>query len=114
MEYIFGTVQRYDGVEREILKTKDIEHTNLIGRQITERDFSDRHITETFEIQEKYFSAEDAEGNCYDWYYITNHNRDTDRYEPQKDKIQSQIDYIAMMADIELDGDNDGEVVLDE
>lgn len=92
MEYIFGIVQRYGGVEREIVKTKGDHHTNLEGYQIVESEYEDRHITDTFLVLEKYHSAEDAEGNCYDWYYISDHNRDTDRFEPQKEDLLTQDD----------------------
>lgn len=102
MEYVFGVVQRYGDVEREIVRTKGDRHSDLAGRQVVEREYGDRFVTDTFYVTGKYHSAEDAEGNCYDWYYISDHNRDTDRFEPQKEEMLVQNDEArAMIVDHE-------------
>lgn len=112
MEYIFGTKTKF-GNEKPILKTKGTKeegHTNLTGYQTVNREYADRYITDTFKVVEKYHTDEDTEGNCYDWYYIENPYRDTDMFTPQKENIQGQLDYIAMMADIDLDTPDEEEV----
>lgn len=38
-------------------------------------------------VLEKYRMAEDAEGNCYDWYVIAEHYRYTDKTEPVKESL---------------------------
>lgn len=73
MEYIFGSD----------LKTVGDVHTDLKGHQLTQRTYDDTVITDTFDVVKKYHSAEDSEGNCYDWYYITNHTQKID-FSPKK------------------------------
>lgn len=74
MEYVFGT----EG-ELEVLKTKGREHTRLTGFQETRREYSDCIITDSYRIAEYIGGAEDAEGNCYDWYVIDRHYRTVDK-----------------------------------
>lgn len=78
MEYIFGVVDR-NGVTVENLKTVGETHSDLGGFVQTVREYPDSTITDRFRIIEKYQSDEDAEGNCYDWYYIDSHNCNVDR-----------------------------------
>ena len=75
----------------------------MSGFQTVERKYPDMTVTDTFRVVEKYKSDEDGEGNCYDWYEIDRHSRDTDRFLPQKDEIQAQIDYLAMMTGVEME-----------
>ena len=83
MEYVFGT--RDD--DQVILKTVGTEHSELTGWHELERKYPDQTITDHFLILEKYDSAEDAEGNCYDWYSIDRHYRFTDRTGPVKEAL---------------------------
>lgn len=76
MEYIFGA-NSYSGVKT--LLTKGNEHTDLNGFTETVREYEDSTITDTFRVVRKTDSKEDAEGNCYDWYEIDNHNRIIDK-----------------------------------
>lgn len=101
MEYVFGTVRK-GGVNREFVRTKGKERTELRGRVSVERRYADRFVTDTFDVVEKYNTAPDEDGNHYNWYFIANHSRDTDMFTPQKEALQAQIDYIAMMADVDL------------
>lgn len=101
MEYIFGTVRRY-GKPVETVKTVGDKHSDLSGRVTVKREYPDRIIEDSFTIVDKYESKE-SNGKCYDWYFIESHYRDTDRFMPQKEDIDSKIDYIAMMADIEME-----------
>lgn len=81
MEYVFGTVRR-NGRLVENLKTVGSEHTDLSRRVSVERKYPDNHITDSFFVEEKYRSAEDEEGNCYDWYVISSHNQYIDKFTP--------------------------------
>lgn len=82
MEYVFGT---RGGIET--LKTKGDTHTNLTGYHQVVREYPDQTITDNFFIARKLDSQEDAEGNCYDWYEITQHYRMTDKTGPLAKKI---------------------------
>ena len=81
MEHIFGVVER-NGVTVENLKTVGDAHSDLSGYIQTVREYADSTITDHFRITEKYRSDEDAEGNCYDWYVISEHYRYVDKYTP--------------------------------
>lgn len=74
MEYIFGT----DG-GAEILRTKGDTHTKLTGYHQMERNYPDQNIVDNFRIVKHTGSAEDSEGNCYDWYEIDHHYRMQDK-----------------------------------
>ena len=91
MEYIFGTIRKR-GKDVDNLKTVGTEHTNLTGKHTLERRYPDCTITDTFFIDEKYLSKEDSEGNCYDWYAISNHSRYIDYFSPQKEDLVNGID----------------------
>lgn len=80
MEYIFGTVRR-NGVTVENLKTRGENHIGLSGRCGITRKFADSFITDNFTVMEKYRS-EEADGVCYDWYIITDHQRYEDKFTP--------------------------------
>ena len=86
MEYVFGT--KYD---QEVLKTKGDEHSDLTGYQQLVRHYPDQDITDSFRIVEKTNSAEDDEGNCYDWYVIDHHYRFTDKFTPQIGETEQEI-----------------------
>lgn len=74
MEYVFGTQG-----EIEVLKTKGDSHTDLTGFHQIEQTFPDQTITDNFRVVRKIESAEDVEGNCYDWYEIDRHYRAVDK-----------------------------------
>jgi hypothetical protein len=59
----------------ENLKTVGDAHSDLSGYIQTVREYADSTITDRFRITEKYRSDEDAEGNCYDRYVISEHYR---------------------------------------
>lgn len=74
MEYIYGTARR-GGVTVENLKTVGAEHTELSGFFHTVRTFADgTTIEDRCRILEHYHT-EEADGLCYDWYYIDSHYR---------------------------------------
>lgn len=98
MEYIFGIKK-----DKEILKTKGTEHSDLKEWQRIEIKYSDCKISDSFYVESKYATKEDVEGNCYDWYYISQHNRMIDKSEVIKEQLQADIDYIAMETGIELE-----------
>lgn len=80
MEYVFGRVRR-NGVMLENLKTVGEEHTSLTGSTSITRKYSDSHITDNFEVVEKYRS-EEIDDLCYDWYVIEKHTRYEDKFTP--------------------------------
>lgn len=84
MKYIFGITKK--GIEN--LKTTG-ERTNYSGEIQLVTEYDDAIITDSCEIVEKYCSAEDIEGNCYDWYEVANHNRHIEHkeFETPKDEI---------------------------
>ena len=101
MDYIFGVVER-NGVTVENLKTVGQTHTNLEGFTQTVREYADSTITDRFRITEKYRSDEDAEGNCYDWYVISDHYRYVDKTEAVKTQLGAELlDSYELQADHE-------------
>lgn len=104
VDYIYGTVV-IGGEEREYLKTKGDAHTDLTGYINTVREFDDATITDSCMIDRKYKTAEDDEGNCYDWYLIRDHYRMIDKTKPLKAEnaqARADIDFIAMETGVEL------------
>ena len=85
MKYIFGLTKQ--GMEN--LKTIG-ERTNYSGEIQLVTEYDDTIITDTCEIVSKYYSAEDSEGNCYDWYEVKNHNR-TIKFKEVKETVSNMI-----------------------
>lgn len=90
MEYTIGTVQRGKSC-RMILKTKDVAHTDLDGRVSLEMKLGNTLIRDAFTVVKKYQSAEDLDGNCYDWYYICDHYRHEDRTEEVRSECEQEV-----------------------
>lgn len=74
MEYIFGV----DG-DKEILKTIGKEHTDFSGFLNVSREKGGVTIIDRCKIVALVRSDEDAEGNKYDWYEVSDHYRYEDR-----------------------------------
>ena len=87
MEYIFGNIVK-DGKRTQILKTVGETHTELSGTFIISKEYDDAIITDSCEIVEKYYSAEDIEGSCYDWYEVQGHSK---KIEMNESKIVEKI-----------------------
>lgn len=85
MNYIFGQIN-----DTDILKTVGEHHTDLTGRHTIRREYPDRVIEDVFTVVDHYASKEDN-GQCYDWYHITEHYRDTDRFMPQKPALDETV-----------------------
>jgi hypothetical protein len=101
MEHIFGVVE-CNGVTVENLKTVGQTHTNLGGFTQTVREYTGSTITDRFRVVEKYRSEEDAEGNCYDWYVISDHYRYVDKTEAVKTQLGAELlDSYELQADHE-------------
>ena len=65
--------------------------------------YNDRIVTDTFYIEEKYLSKEDAEGRCYDWYIINQHSRDTDTFVPARESIRERAEQAEIaITDLEI------------
>jgi hypothetical protein len=91
MEYVFGAEPR-GGIECEVLKTIGSRHSDLQnGRNTIVREYPDRTVEDTFFVMKKFRTEETESGSCYDWYLIKEHNRDTDRFTPYKEEIDSGI-----------------------
>lgn len=102
MEYIFGTKQ-IDDVIYETLKTKqyadkeDVSNPKILsGKVEVERKYADNIITDNFIIDEHYKSDTDSEGNVYNWYYISNHNRYIDKFTPSIKLTEREISDVAI------------------
>lgn len=91
MEYVFGTRAR-GGAIQDILRTKGDQHTHFIGEVQIEQVFDDAKIYDSFKAVKKYQSKKDKEGNCYDWYIITDRYRYIDRYDQNITKVTERID----------------------
>ncbi len=65
MEYAFGTRENI-----EVLRTKGDAHTSLTNFCRIEQVYPNQTIINNFRVVRKLGSAEDCEGNCYDWYEI--------------------------------------------
>jgi len=105
MDYVFGTKG-----EVEVLQTKGDAHSDLTGFQEIIQKYPDQTITDRFRVVRKTDSAEDQEGNCYDWYEIDHHYRQSDRTGPVAEagaKNTANIDYLSMMSGIDLPGDDE-------
>lgn len=98
-EYVFGTTDR-NGIAAENLKTAGDTHTDLKGYVQVIREYPDQTITDSFRIVEHYNSAENAEGVCFDWYEIAEHNRDTDRTPPIKSDVGTLTEALNALAGI--------------
>ena len=86
MEYVFGPEE---GIE--ILKTKGNGHSGLNGFHEIERSYPDQVITDRFYVSRLIRSDTDDDGNVYDWYEITDHNRYVDKFSPHRNDIESGI-----------------------
>lgn len=95
MDYIFGT----NRAGEETLKTKGSEHSAFAGFCQTVRKYDDCIITDSFFAKYKYKSSEDAEGNCYDWYIIDKHNRNTNFMPKVESILQSYKSQLAQTDD---------------
>ena len=107
MEYVFGTKK-----DKEILKTKGSSHSGLSGFHTLERKYPDQTVTDSFRIVQLLESKEDTEGNCYDWYEIDHHYRDTDKFTAKSEALQEQIDSITPYTNTKTAYIGDTEVVF--
>lgn len=113
MEYIFGYVQR-NGMMVENLKTINDAHSELSGFVQVVREYPDATITDVCRIVERYRSEEDGEGNCYDWYLISDHWRNMDKSAPIKAQVEevnttAAIAFVTMAENGSIDETTAGE-----
>ena len=109
-EYVFGT-----NGNAQTLKMKGPFHSNLVGFLQLERKYPDQIITDHFRVVRKLKSDEDQDGNCYDCYEIDRHYRTTDKTGPlvqAEQRNSANIDYLSMMAGIDLpeEGEHESEI----
>ena len=93
MQYIYGT----DG-DRQILKTVGATHTDFNGFLSTSRETEGVTTIDRCRIVDHYKSDEDAEGNCYDWYTITDRYHYEDRQEDSVSKDDTIAEILEMIA----------------
>ena len=91
MEYTFGTRTRL-GVTQRVLKVKGDRHTDLFGDVKLMRTYDDAKIYDSFTVVKKFLSKEDPEGNCYDWYIISDYYRYIDKFDQGITKVEERID----------------------
>lgn len=96
MDYIFGIIDLGSGVVTENLKTVGDVHTDLEGYMEIVRNYPDSVITDRFRVMGKYQSDDDADGNAYDWYMISDHYRYEDRYTPAADLLTQSAEASAI------------------
>ena len=114
MELSFGR-RAEDG--KPYVRVKSNHHTDFAGQVRIETPHSNMTVTDTFEALSRYQTKDDAEGNTYDWYLITDHYQTQERFTPtcqkQMDsalvKQRGDIDYMAMMLDVDLETEEDDE-----
>lgn len=96
----------------EVLKVKSDHITGLTGYQQVIQKFPSETISDSFHVVRKLDSKTDASGNVYDWYEIDRHYRTIDRTAPLKEaneKNAANIDYLSMMMDVELGGEENAQ-----
>lgn len=103
-----------NGVMVENLKTVGAEHTDFSDFIQTTREYPDQVITDRCKVVCKYRSEEDSEGNCYDWYEISNHNRYIDKTGPIKEEVEkistaASIAFVTMAENGDIDEVTAGE-----
>lgn len=92
----------------EVLKVKSDYVTGLTGYQQVIQKFPSETISDSFRVVRKLNSKTDAAGNVYDWYEIDRHYRTIDKtpaLRQAEEKNAANIDYLSMMMDVELPGE---------
>lgn len=103
MEYIFGTRGA-----KEVLKTKGSAHSDLNGFCEVSTEYSDQKITDRFYVVKHLNSAEDSEGNCYDWYEIDKHYRTFDKHGKEIRQIfDTMLELKNALCELDMEANND-------
>ena len=89
MEYIFGHT---GNVETLRIKGKDVTELSGFCQLVRETDLDT--TVDNFRVLKKYHSAEDPEGNRYDWYEIDKHYRMVDKTGPVKKGLDELTDAV--------------------
>lgn len=93
MQYIYGN---------NTLKTIGKVHTDFSGYLSTSCEYGGVTIIDRCKIVNHYRSEEDAEGNKYDWYTISDHYR----YEDRQVEATENADALAELMDIVANQDD--------
>jgi hypothetical protein len=106
MELSFRTIQKGEDLET-VLRVKSETGTDFTGHTTVETTSSIIVTTDTFNVVKKTDSKVDSAGIFYDWYIVKDHYRSESRFtldrEEELKKQRSDIDYVALMADIDLE-----------
>ena len=109
MEYLFGTLRpQYNDEEKRFMRVKGKELIEFKKGQyyVNSVAYTDSVITDSFKIDNLIKTSEDAEGNKYAWYYISDYSQIIDNTPGLKieiDKNTALLDYISMMDGITTD-----------
>lgn len=74
-----------------MLRTKGTRHSSLTGRFEHRVVHPDSLVITGCEIVDRYKSAEDAEGNCYDWYEIEKYESKVELSDMERDALNEEI-----------------------
>lgn len=92
----------------EVLRVKSDCITGLSGFQQAIQHFHSETVTDNFHVVRKMESKTDVAGNVCDWYEIDRHYRTIDKtpaLRQAEEKNAANIDYLSMMMDVELPGE---------
>ena len=96
MEYIIGesTVNRKPVLQ---LKTIGDEHTDLSGKITFAQELTASRIDYSCKIKEHYYSTEDIEGKCYDYYIIEDVCISENLSDAAEQKYENDIDELLLV-----------------
>ena len=88
-QYVFGTVKQ-QGRERRVVRVKGPEAPELTDDVFytAEEVSDDMYVSHEFRVGECFKRDEDAEGNHYAWYYVTEYSRTIDKSPGMKAEIE--------------------------
>lgn len=121
-EYLFGRITRENAngelEEQNMLRVKSKEEINLPLKTYLEHmvKSDDMIVTYDFKIEEEIKRDTDMEGNNYVWYIVPECHCVIDRSPAAEAAVfeaEGKLDYIAMMADIDIPTEDEEEMMED-
>lgn len=119
MDYLFGTMKINNAIRR-ILRTKAAPGEDTTEYEpgkyyVHSESYPDVTLTDNFKVDSKHLEKTDSEGNKYVWYILSEYSRNIDRSPSVQigvnenksgiNRNSANIDYVAMMADINIPTD---------
>lgn len=120
MDYLFGTMP-INGEQKHTMRIKAAASENLPqydnGSYYTHiQSYPDVTLTDSFKVDSQLQESTDSAGNTYVWYVLSEYNRNIDRSNAvanqatqYNDETNAKIDYVAMMADVDIPEFSNGE-----